>query len=133
MSSTCVDSILVNGYGAFIDSFDEIQKMASVEEIFTIDESKIFVKVNLVHAGFEFPVRFFRMDFGDFEVIETDGQAIEPFKVQQLVLGVGETFVVKIIIDWEGNIFYTLFWKIDKRILSAYSIQIVNRNLTGYL
>lgn len=105
MSSTCVDSILVNGYGAFIEPFDENQKMASVEEIFTIDESKIFVKINIVHAGFEFPVRFFRTDFGDFEVIETDGQAIEPFKVQQLVLGVGETFVVKITIDWEGKIF----------------------------
>jgi len=76
MSSICVDSIIVNGYGSFIG---QEEKMASLQETFHVKKSQSFVRLSLIHAGFEFPARFFRMDFGPFEVVKTDGQAIEPF------------------------------------------------------
>ena len=100
MSSICVDSVLVNGYGSYVT--EEGKKTASLREVFHVQKSQKFVRLSLVHAGFEFPARFYRKDFGDFEVVGTDGQAIEPFTVQQLVLGVGETFEIRLPLDWEG-------------------------------
>ena len=105
MSSICVDSIIVNGYGSFIG---QEQKMASLQETFHVKKSQNFVRLSLIHAGFEFPARFFRMDFGPFEVVETDGQAIEPFLTNQLILGIGETFIIKVPLDWTGKSHFDL-------------------------
>ena len=61
--------------------------------------------VHLIHAGFEFPLRFFRHDRERVEVIESDGGRIEPEQVDAVIVGVGETYVIKLPVTWEGDLF----------------------------
>jgi len=37
-------------------------------------------------------------------VVETDGASIESTQVDQLIVGIGETFVVKVPVTWEGDL-----------------------------
>lgn len=43
--------------------------------------------IHLIHAGFEFPLRFYRHDRKRLEVIETDGGALESEQVDDLIIG----------------------------------------------
>ena len=97
----------------------------SLREVFYVKKSRKFARLSLVHAGFEFPARFFRKDFGNFEVVETDGQAIEPVTVQQLILGVGETFEIRVPLDWEGS--YCLIG--NKKMGITEQVHALNQNL----
>ena len=69
-----------------------------------VPEAESFILVHLIHAGFEFPIRFYRHDRQRLEVVETDGGAIERIQVDDLIVGIGETFVVKVPVTWEGEI-----------------------------
>ena len=43
---------------------------------------RIIIKVHLIHAGFEFPLRFYRHDRERLTVIETDGGGVDPVQVR---------------------------------------------------
>ena len=74
------------------------------KETYLVPEAESFILVHLIHAGFEFPIRFYRHDRQRLEVVETDGGAIERIQVDDLIVGIGETFVVKVPVTWEGEI-----------------------------
>ena len=107
MSSLCVDSILINGRGQYRNYQDESDALASVRQVFEISSDGV-VTLNLIHGGFEFAVRIFRLDFGEMTVVETDGQPVEPTIVNEIILGIGETYVIRFDTDSiESN---EIFW-----------------------
>ena len=69
-------------------------------------EKESSILVHLIHAGFEFPIRFFRHDRQKLNIIESDGGEIDQgnSQVDELIVGIGETFVVNLPVSWEGDI-----------------------------
>lgn len=104
VSSLCMDSILVNGYGQYRNPSNHSIGAISIRETYLIPEAETFVVVHLIHAGFEFPLRFYRHDREKLVVLETDGGAVEPEQVDDVIVGVGETFVIKLPVTWENDL-----------------------------
>ena len=68
----------------------------SLRERFDIPMSADTFRLHFVHGGFEFPIRVYRHDRKVFTVVETDGGAVEPVEVNEIIVGIGETFVVDV-------------------------------------
>ena len=82
-----MDSILVNGYGQYRNPSNHSDGAISIRETYLIPEAETFVIIHLIHAGFEFPLRFYRHDRERLDVIETDGGALESVQVDDLIIG----------------------------------------------
>ena len=57
--------------------------------------------IHLIHAGFEFPLRFYRHDRKRLEVIETDGGALESEQVDDLIIGLVYFVVVSVLVSFK--------------------------------
>ena len=87
VSSLCMDSILVNGYGQYRNPSNHSDGAISIRETYLVPEAETFVIIHLIHAGFEFPLRFYRHDRERLDVIETDGGGLESEQVDDLIIG----------------------------------------------
>ena len=101
------------------------------KETYLVPEAESFILVHLIHAGFEFPIRFYRHDRQRLEVVETDGGAIEKIQVDDLIVGIGETFVVKVPVTWEGEILLRAELMVECQVL--HQIEALSLNFLTFL
>ena len=73
--------------------------------------------IRAIHAGFEYSLRFVRLDGGVFAVKGSDGDAFESIFVNELLVGIGETFDVELPLDQDTIILRFVFFQTS---ISAY-------------
>ena len=74
--------------------------------------------IRAIHAGFEYSLRFVRLDGGVFAVKGSDGDAFESIFVNELLVGIGETFDVELPLDQDTIILRFVFFKLPYRHIS---------------
>ena len=99
VSSLCMDSLIVNGVGNYRNHFNGSLASGGVRETYEIPANKKQVKLRAIHAGFEFQLRFFRLDGGSMWVTGSDGDDFQPIEISEVILGIGETFDLDLMMD----------------------------------
>ena len=57
------------------------------------------IVLNTIHAGFEFQIKIFRLDGKSFNAIGSDGISFMTEKINELIIGTGETFDLELNIE----------------------------------
>lgn len=99
VSSLCMDSLIVNGNGIYRNHFDGDDATGGVRETFEIPANEKSVKLRAIHAGFEFQLRFFRLDGGSMWVTGSDGDDFQPIEISEIIIGIGETFDLDLMLE----------------------------------
>ena len=98
LSSICVDSILVNGYGKYRNHTNPSHSFPSIKQIYNVRRQASRVKLRIMHAGFEYPIRLFRLDGMSLLITAADGGDILPVEVTDLIVGIAETVDVELLL-----------------------------------
>ena len=120
VSSLCMDSLVVNGFGQYRNHFNASDAFSSIKQTYTIPSDTTNIKVRTIHAGLEFPIRMFRLDGKSITVGGTDGADILPIEVTELIVGIGETFDVHLEILQSVKVFHLILTVIMTRFIKPY-------------
>ena len=55
--------------------------------------------IRAIHAGFEYQIRFVRLDGGFFAVVGSDGDSFDAIVVNELLIGIGESYDIELPLD----------------------------------